>query len=99
MYVNRSTFVFKPACNPDDVRALIKDALRWKPAGMTRPVRLYAIQFGASNHFAVEAEFETLAECERLMAEWVAGFSPEFWKRWDEAIDQGGSNEVWTLIE
>jgi hypothetical protein len=33
---------------------------------------------------ALEAEFETLAECERLFAEWLANLSPEFWKKWNE---------------
>jgi hypothetical protein len=47
-------------------------------------VRCYVIEFGAWNLLALEAEFETLAECERLFAEWLANLSPEFWKKWNE---------------
>ena len=83
----------------DGAKVLAQEAVREKPAGMTRPVRWYVITFGPWNHLALEAEFETLAECERLMAEWLANLSPEFWKKWQEVMDQGGSNEIWTILE
>ena len=98
MIVNRRTRVVKPG-RMDDARALIQEAVRAKPSGVTRSVRCYVIEFGAWNLLALEAEFETLAECERLFAEWLASLSPEFWKKWNELRDQGGSNELWTLVE
>ena len=80
MLVNRRTFVVKPG-RTEDARALLQEHFRAKPAWMTRPVRYYAIEFGAWNLLALEPEFETLAECERLFAEWLANPSPEFWKK------------------
>jgi len=98
MIVNRRTFVVKPG-RMVDARVLVQEAVRTTPAGMTRPLRWYAIEFGAWNLLALETEFATLAEYERLMAEWLASLSPEFWKKWHDALDQGGSNELWTLID
>ena len=83
----------------DDVRALVPETVRAKPAGVTRPMRWYVIEFGAWNLFATEAEYESLAEYERLSAEWLANLSPEWWKKWREIVDQGGGNEIWTLVE
>ena len=98
MIVNRRTWLIKPG-RMRDARALIQEVVRAKPAGMTRTVRCYVSEFGAWNLLALEAEFETVAECERLVAEWLAPLSPEFWKKWNELRDPGGGNEMWTLIE
>ena len=98
MIINRRTFVAKPG-RTDDAKVLAQEAVRAKPAGMTRPVRWYEIAFGPWDHLALETEFETLAECERLMDEWLANLSPEFWKKWQEVMATGGSNELWTLVE
>ena len=98
MIVNRRTVVIKPG-RMDDVRALVPETVRAKPAGVTRPMRWYVIEFGAWNLFAMEAEFESLAEYERLTAEWLANHSPEFWTKYHEIKDHGGSKEIWTLIE
>jgi hypothetical protein len=98
MIVNRRTFVVKGG-RTDDAKVLTQESLRAKPIGMTRPLRWYVIEFGPWDHLALETEFETLAEYERLTAEWLANLSPEFWKRWNEVMTIGGSNELWTLVE
>jgi len=83
----------------DDAKALVKENLRAKPAGVTRSVRFYVTEFGAWNQFALKAEFENVAECQGLFAEWNANLSPEFRKEFQELRDHGGSNEIWTLLE
>ena len=99
MIVNRRTFVIKPGRMADAKALFIPGTLRAKPVGVTRPVRWHEIEFGAWNLWAMEAEFESLAEYERLTAEWLANHSPEFWTKYHEIKDHGGSKEIWTLIE
>ena len=65
---------------------------------MTPAVRLYAIEFGDWNQLAVEAEFETVAECQRLFDEWFANIPPEALKEFQALRDPCGSNEIWTLL-
>jgi len=57
------------------------------------------ISVGPWNLWAMEAEFKNLAEYERLVPEWVANHPPEFWQKYNEAVGQGGGNEIWTLLE
>jgi hypothetical protein len=98
MLVNRRTLVIKFG-RMDDTKALAQEYVRAKPAGMTRPVRCYVTELGAWNQFALEAEYESLAEYERLVAEWDANLPPEFWKKLNEVRTPGGGNEIWTLLE
>jgi len=99
MYVNRRTFVLKPQYGIDEVRELIRLTLPATRAVYAGPLRQYWSQFGPWNLYAIESEFETLADYERLVPEVFARFPPEYWEKFAEVTDQGGSNEVWTLVE
>jgi len=69
-----------------------------KPAGVG-PTRTYRIDFGAWDHVAWEVEWQSLADYERLGAEWTARITPDWWKRWRDVTENGGGNEMWTLVE
>ena len=63
-----------------------------------RPKRVYSSRVGTGNTVAVEIEFESLAEYERVVAEFFA--SPEaetFFETWNKASRGPGSNSIWNL--
>jgi hypothetical protein len=97
MIVNRSTFNIKRG-RMEEAKALLKEALQWWPAD-TGAVRHYASHFGTLNQLAMEGEFQSLADCDRAWTEWGAKMPPDWARRWNDAAETGGSNEIWTILE
>ena len=96
MIVNRRTFITKRG-RTDEAATFIKKAMGL--ISFPRPPRVYVSDIGPFNTIAVEAEAESLAEYERLLAEWVARTTPEFWEEWFNLTENGGANEIWRLVE
>jgi hypothetical protein len=96
MLVNRRTFNLRSGAEAE-MTALMKEGLKWKPAGV--PARYYFTEIGPFDVAAMEAEFESLADYERLVAEWVGKAPPDYWERWDKVVLEGGTNEIWRLAD
>jgi len=91
MFVNRRTFIAKRG-KMDEAIAFVKEGMDWPHAA-----RVYASDLGLFDTFAVEFEFENLAEYERLMKEAMATATPEWWEKWFSLTENGGTNEIWRL--
>jgi len=96
MIVNRKTFVTKKACT-EEAATFIREAL--KLFNFSHPPRVYVSEIGAFDTIAVETEGENLAEYERVFAEWQASTTPEFWEKWFSLTENGGTNEIWRLVD
>jgi hypothetical protein len=95
MLVNRRTFLVKKSRMDEAVVLLVAYG---EAVAFPHRRRIYASQIGPFDTVAIELEFESLEEFERLVAE--ASAQPEwadFAKNLDELTVPGGSNEIWTL--
>ena len=93
MIVDRREYRIKPGC--------MDDAVAWSKAlRFAKPIRIQRSASGTFGILATEAEYESLAEYETLMAEWFA--RPEaggLMAKWRELVDGHGQNEFWTVID
>jgi hypothetical protein len=94
--VNRRTFHLKPDRIGDAV-ALAKKEGEQFPAKHNG--RSYLSSVARWHVLAWEAEFESLAEYERVMAEWFARPEAEAaLATYRECFTGGGTNEIWELL-
>ena len=100
MIVDRRTFIYKRGRRNDAV-AVLKEMLQLatsKFKGLTG--RIYTPSIGPFDTLAMEGEYESLAEYERIQAEFFA--LPEvalLMEKWLEATETGGTHEIWDLEE
>jgi hypothetical protein len=97
MIANRRTFIVKPGCWDEAVALAVAETKR---VSFPHPERIYTSNIGLFDRLVYEAEFENLAEYEKYWAEWFA--TPEadaFLKKWNDLLEAGGTNEIWTLEE
>ena len=101
MIVNRRTFYVKPEQVDAAVQwiqnVIADERARGEALGHAR---VYVAQTGRFGQVAFEAEYESMAEYERFMAEWFA--RPENVKANNHFItllDSGGTNQIWRRIE
>lgn len=97
MIVNRRTFVVKSGCWDEAEALAVAETNR---VSFPHLRRLYSSNISPFDRLVFEAEFENLAEYEKFWAEWFA--APEsavFLKKWDDLLEAGGTNEIWTLVE
>jgi hypothetical protein len=95
MIVNRRVFIAKKGCLGEAIKALKTEVARVWPS---MHLRYYISNTGTFDTFAAEAEYESLAEYERILAEGAPRFSAEFWQKWNETTEVGGTNEIWDLV-
>lgn len=95
MLINRRTFVVKRGCM-HDVVALLKAE---RKQGHTT-YRIYTPHIAPFDVIIIDFEFENLAAYEKKWHEWFTSpESAEFMERWYELTENGGTNEIWNLIE
>ena len=92
MFVNRRTFHPKRG-KTDEVLAFCKKAAK----GMPHAARVYESDLGTFDIVAVEAEFESLAEYERVWKALAEATTPAEWEQWLSLTENGGTNEIWQL--
>jgi hypothetical protein len=96
MIVNRRTYTVKPS----DLRAVMETArARLAKRKAAQSVRTYVSSLGGLFVFAMEVEFENLAEYEAF---WAAEFArPDYAAFREEFYSRitGGTNEIWSLLE
>ena len=78
----------------------VKDAIALiKALDYPKPIRIVTSMSGAFNVLAIEVEYESLAEYERIVPEWAARpDTPEFMAKWHE-ITKSGVNEFWQVVD
>jgi len=97
MIVNRRTFRIKPEHYADAV-ALAKATAQVYPA--PHGVRIYSPLVGPFHTMVSEAGFESLAQYERLDAEfWATPEAAASLDKWRVYFSGGGTNEIWELVE
>jgi hypothetical protein len=94
MIVNRRTFVPKRGHLGEAV-ALLKEAGETNKHVVT--ARMYVPEIAPFDVIAVEVEFESWDQYHTYWAQWSPGDG--FWEKWYAITENGGSNEVWQLIE
>jgi hypothetical protein len=95
MIVNRRIFIPKHGHMREVLDLLKAEFARCFPE--FKAVRYYVSDIGPFDRFGMEMEFPSLAEYERAVAQSGECFSPEFWQRWYELTESGGTNEIWTV--
>ena len=96
--VNRQTYNVKIG-HADEVVAALKEATE-QFSSYKHALRIYTPETGSFDVVAVEWEYESLEEYDRLWTEWRA--TPEaaaFNEKWSDLIERGGTNEIWHLAE
>lgn len=97
MIVNRRTFIVKAGCWDEAEALVVADT---KSESFPHPRRIYSSDIGPHDRLVYEAEFENLAEYEKYWAEWFASHeSVAFVKKFNDLLEAGGTNEIWTLVE
>jgi hypothetical protein len=102
MLVNRRTFIVKKPYFDEALALLVEASQLAKKANPKAVFRVYASEIGPFDTIAFETESESLAAYERDSAELqanpaVAARWPEWFKRWQEVTEPGGTNEIWRL--
>jgi hypothetical protein len=94
MIVQRITWNVKVGCADKCVELLKAECAKWKVKW-----RIYTPNIAKMDKVAGETEFESLAELEKFWTEWFASpGTAEFWKKYNELVDTGGTNETWNLM-
>ena len=94
MIVNRRTFMPK--------RGRLEEAAEWlrkegAKMGMLDFLRISVPEIAPLDILVVETEFENWEQYHKFWAEWSPG--DEFWAKWYSLTENGGTNEVWRLVE
>jgi hypothetical protein len=95
MIVARNEFAIKPGLT-EQALAFLKE----RAAGSDVPIRIYVDEAGPTFTVAVEMEYESMAERERLSAEQQA--TPEsaaLFEKWCAFLRGPGCRELWRLVE
>lgn len=93
MIVQRTTVKVKRGCMQEAV-ALCKSFD--ESGGIT--CRTYTSRIGRHDTLVVDHEFESLAEMEKVWAEWRANPDyPAFLEKWLALAERGGYTEIWNL--
>jgi hypothetical protein len=96
MIVNRRTFIAKKG-RMEEAIGSVKEAFdKFMPSSVSR--RYYSSNIAPLDTFGVEIECESLAEYERIVAEYFARVTPDIWAKWFELTEIGGTNEIWDLV-
>ena len=93
MIVNRRTFVAKRGHQQEAAEFLKQETDKIEGV----PVRIYRPEIAPFDTFVAEAEFEDWDAYHKFWAEWSPGEA--FWARWYALTENGGTNEVWRLVE
>jgi hypothetical protein len=100
MIVDRRTFRAKKG-QKHEAAAVLKEVAKLFTAKVKDvPIRIYHSHMGTFDTVAMEVEYESLAEYERLMYSFFA--LPEMaplMKKWNEVTETGGTHEMWGLEE
>ena len=94
MIVHRRTFVAK--------RGRLREAAEFvkrgaEQMGIQATVRVYISQIGPFDSFVGEAEFEDWDQYSAFRA--AEQYDDAFWEEWFALTENGGTNEVWQLLE
>ena len=104
MLVNRRTFIVKKPYFEEALTLLAELRQLAKLVDSNALIRVYASELGPFDTIAYEAEHESLAAYERVLAEFqehpsVVARLPDWFTRWQEITEPGGVNEFWRLVE
>jgi hypothetical protein len=94
MIVNRRTFVAKRGQYQAAV-GMLKEAK--EIASNPDSMRIYVPEIAPFDIIAVELEFEDWEQYHKFWAEWSPGEA--FWEKWYALTNNGGTNEVWNLVD
>jgi hypothetical protein len=94
MIVNRRTFVAKRGRLHEAVELLKQEADK---LGMGDSSRMYVPEIAPFDLLAIEMEFEDWEGYHAFWAEWSPGDA--FWTQWYALTENGGTNEVWRVVE
>ena len=94
MIVNRRTFIAKRGQLQATV-GMLKEAKEM--AGNPESMRIYVPEIAPFDVIAAEMEFENWDAYHKFWAEWSPGEA--FWTQWHALTENGGTNEVWRLVE
>ena len=96
MIVERGTFNVKRGGMEGVVALVLAEIEKSGPPN----TRVFTPNKGPRDVLAIEWEFESLAECEKFWADWLAKpETPAFMEKWNDAVERGGTDEIWTLAE
>ena len=100
MIVNRRTFVAKRG-HLDDAVALLKEAIDTALEATDSPgtARFYLPEIAPFDILAVELEYEDWDHYHGALAEWAQVVTEKFWEQWFAVTENGGTNEVWRIVE
>ena len=99
MILDRRTFTAEKGRRRDAV-AMAKEVAELFTSKFGVTYRIYTTNIGPFDAVAVEGEFESLAEYDRLWTEFLA--LPELaplMDKWNEVTETGGTHEIWELEE
>lgn len=104
MLVNRRTFIVKKPYFEEAQRLLVELGQLSRNVAPDATFRVYASEFGRFDTVAFEFEVANLATLEQQLASFdadaqVSGRMPEWFRRWLEITESGGTNEIWRLVE
>jgi hypothetical protein len=104
MLVNRRTFIVKKPYFEEALTLLAELRQLAKLVDSNAIIRVYANEIGPFDTIAYEAEHESLAAYERVLAELqehpsVVARLPDWFTRWQAITEPGGMNEFWRLVE
>jgi hypothetical protein len=104
MLVNRRTFIVKKPYFEEALALLVEAGQLARGVNPNVVFRVYASELGPFDTVAYEVEHESLTAYEREWAELetnpsVAARLPDWFKRWQEITEPGGTNEIWRLAE
>jgi hypothetical protein len=94
MIVNRRTFVAKRGCLQEAAELLKHEVDK---LGIGASGRIYVPEIAPFDAIATEIEFESWEAYHKFWTEWSPGEA--FWTQWYALTENGGTNEVWRLVE
>jgi hypothetical protein len=94
MIVNRRTFIVRRGCL-QELTELIQEQRDKSNAPGT--VRAYVPEVAPFDTIVIDFEFEDWAHYHQAWGEWSPGEA--FWEKWYALTGNGGTNEVWRLVE
>ena len=97
MLVNRQTFNVKRGHTAEVVASL--KAATEQFSSYKHAFRIYTPETGSFDVVAVEWEYESLEEYDRLWTEWRATRAAAFMEGWYDLTEGGGTSELWWRAE
>ena len=96
MLVQKNTFVPKRG-QRDRVVELLKKAEAFVPFKVSYRILIPSI--GPFDVVVDELEFKDFTEYDKFWAGFFEKVPESFWQEWNDATENGGSNEVWQIAE